>query len=1132
MFALSLLAQVYTRGIGIYPGDPREDWSPRMQVESSAYRNLALHRPAYQSSSYDYNLTAQLVTDGVHETELPRWIAVSTSGKGVLPKIERELAFDGNWVTSLDERGKSMWVQIEIHGGEAPEIDRLEIDGSVAAREADNQEWTCALLASDDGAQWDPIGQAAAMARPGGEIRPHIALARPARSRFYRVQFDTGRVVTWHVGEISFFRNNRRVPLGGPFEFASAWKSAGAGAEWLYVDLGARASFDRLKLQWLRRPASGSIQISDDAASWTTLHPLDADDIHLAQAAQARYVKLQLDSAATPDGYILSEFEIYGRGGPLPHPQPAPPTLNSRTELAGGNWKLQRASLAPADGALLSRAGFSDASWLPATVPGTALASYLNAGALPDPNFADNQLAISDSFFYADFWYRNEFPTPRGGSRIWLNFDGINWKAEVWLNGLELGKIEGAFQHARFDVTGKLHPTGANALAVRIYKNDTPGIFKEKTWASPGKNGGVLGADNPTFHASIGWDWIPTIHGRDTGIWNSVYLTNTGQVTIEQPSVQTTLPLPDTSRAEIEITATLQNHGATPVNGRLHGRFGDRTFEWTAQIPAAGTRTVSQRLTLDNPQLWWPAGYGDPHLYAVELRWEDGTPVAFQTGVRQFTWSADDGALRLWINGRRFIPKGGNWGFSESMLRYRSREYEAAMRYHRDMHFNMVRNWVGQIGEDAFYEAADRNGIVIMQDFWLANPWDGPDPDDNVMFLHNARDTILRIRNHPSIGLYCGRNEGYPLKPLDDSLRAALAELHPGIPYIPSSADDTVSGHGPYRAMDPAYYFRERATTKLHSELGMPNIVSLESLRAMMPESGLWPQGDMWGKHDFSLEGAQGGSSFIERIRKSYGDADDAATWVWLAQFVNYEGYRAMFEAQAKNRMGLLLWMSHPAWPSLVWQTYDYFLEPTAAYFGAKKACEPLHIQWNPVTDSIEVVNYSAGQAAGLTASAEILNLDGSVMWQQSAPLDLREDSVAQPIHLAYPAALSAVHFIRLKLTRGETAISENFYWRGLEAGNYRALRQLPPAQIQADTRTARQGSQWVLTTDLQNSGAAPSLMIRLKAVRASTGDRILPAIYSDNYIALMPGEKRTIVTTLEDADTRGESPRIMVDAH
>jgi len=265
-------------------------------------------------------------------------------------------------------------------------------------------------------------------------------------------------------------------------------------------------------------------------------------------------------------------------------------------------------------------------------------------------------------------------------------------------------------------------------------------------------------------------------------------------------------------------------------------------------------------------------------------------------------------------------------------------------------------------------------------------------------------------------------------------------------------------------------------------------------------------------------------------IDKSYGGAATAAGWVNLAQFINYTGYRAMFEAQGKNRMGLLIWMSHPCWPSFVWQTYDYYFDPTAAYFGAKKASEPLHIQWNPATDMVEVVNYSGREARALTAQVEILNLDGSVKWRKTADLDSPEDSDVTPIKMEYPAGLSGVHFIRLKLTRGSDAISENFYWRGVEEGNYLALRDLPKVKLEAATRVDRRGGQWVLTTELRNPSPAPVLMVHLKVVRETSGDRILPAIYSDNYIALMPGERRTIRTEVSHADTRGEKPAIVVE--
>ena len=1130
-----LHAQEFTRGLGVYPGDPKDYAGPVFALDTDTYRNLALHRPAYQSSSYDYNLTAQLVTDGIKDTKLPRWVAVKTSQQGLLSKNQREWVLDGNWVSDVSLKGRRGWINIEIAGDNPPPVDRVDIDARLQAR-GEPENWSCVVSGSDDGQTWKELGNVAGMARPTGELRTSIVLPGISRSRFYRIAFDDARATNWQVGEITFFHGNQRLSVGGPGDFTSAWMAAGQGEEWIYVDLGAVCTFDSIALHWIRRPAEASLQVSDDAANWKLIQPLSTDNVKLAHAAQGRYVRVLMTKPASSDGYVLSEMEVYGRGGPVPHPKPASAQAASgRLDLTGGNWKLQRDSLVSVDGAALSKPGFRDDDWVIATVPGTILTSYYNAGAVPDPNFGDNQLMLSDSFFYADFWYRNEFVAPRAaaGQHIWLNFDGINWKAEVFLNGKKLGRIDGGFLRGRFDVTRLLHAGPENALAVRIEKNATPGSVKEKTFENPDKNGGALGADNPTYHASIGWDWIPTIRGRDTGIWSKVYLDVSGPVTLESPLVTTSLPLPDTSRADVSIRVSLRNHESRPIQGVLRGHFGETAFETPVSIDAGAEKTASAALHIQNPKLWWPAGYGDPNLYPVELKFETtggklSDSTQFNAGIRQFAYSEEGGALKIWINGRRFIPRGGNWGFPESMLRYRAREYDAAVRYHRDMNFNMIRDWVGQIGDDEFYQACDRYGIVVWQDFWLANPWDGPDPADVGMFLGVAKDYIRRIRNHPSVGLYCGRNEGYPPKPVDDGIRTALAELHPGIHYISSSADDAVSGHGPYQAMPTKVYF-QRAPARFHSEMGMPNIVSMDSLKLMLPETARWPQGRMWGLHDFCLNGAQGGTSFLERIRNSYGGAETVEQWLELAQFVNYEGYRAMFEAQSRNRMGLLIWMSHPAWPSLVWQTYDYYLEPTAAYFGAKKASEPLHIQWNPLDESIEVVNYSGGDARGLSAHVAVLNIDGSTQWEQTASLDSQEDSTASPIKVQYPTGLTPVHFLRMELKRGNQVISQNFYWRGLQEGDYRTIRDLPKATLQANQLVERRGDGWHLTTELYNSSKTPALMVKIKAVRDQSGDRILPAFYSDNYIALMPGERRTIWTDLQHADTRGEQPRIVV---
>ena len=1161
--AESAAAGEYTRSVGVYPGDPREDFGPLLAADASTYRNLALRRPAYHSSCYDYNLTAQLVTDGIKDSHLPDWVATWVGLRGELPKHERELFLDHNPITAVDLQGPRPWVQVQLGGGvRAPEIDRVDVL-FVAPSDSKPEDLGVAVLVSGDGREWKELGKVTnptpvpvtGSPQSGQRFQPSIPLRAASQSRFYRIELEAANAppsaffMEWQVCEVGFFHQNRRVEIGGPYSFTSAWMSAGLGEEWVYVDLGARCEFDRVVLYWMARAAEGSLQVSDDAQNWRDIQPLpegtgNTDDLRLAQPVQGRYVRVLMQRPTSPHGYILSEMEVYGRGGFLAQPKPAPAARpDGRLDLAGGAWRLERDSLVNADGATLSKVGFQDQDWVIATVPGTVLTSYLNIGAIPDPNYGENQLLISDSFFYADFWYRNEFTAPAltEGQRAWLNFDGINWKADVFLNGERLGRIEGGFMRGRFDVTGRLLAGRKNALAVRIEKDDTPGSMKQKTFESPGKNGGALGIDNPTYHASVGWDWIPTIRGRDTGIWGDVYLTLSGAVTIENPFVSTTLPLPDTSRADVSIEVELVNHASKPVTGTLRGRLAELQFEQCVSVGGSATQKVkfdpsnTPALRLQNPKLWWPAGYGEPHLYALELSFEApkrkvSDTKASQVGVRQMSYSEEDGTLRIWINGRRFVARGGNWGFSESMLRYRAREYDAAVRYHREMNFTMIRNWVGQVGDEEFFAACDRHGIMVWQEFWLANPADGPDPADDDLFVRNVSDSVLRFRNHPSIGLYCGRNEGEPPPPLDEGMRKLLAEKHPGIHYISNSAERVVSGHGPYMAMPISSYFTLGADPKLHSEMGMPNIPPIESVRAMMSESALWPQGLVWGLHDFCLGGAQGGESFRTMIEYDYGGAGNVDEWVSLAQFINYEGYRAMFEAQSKYRMGLLLWMSHPCWPSFVWQTYDYYFEPTAAYFGCKKGCEPLHIQWNRASESIEVVNYSAGNMRGLTATVEVLNMDGTKQWEKSATLDSAEDSSTPCIKMEYPPELTSVHFLRLSLTRGAETVSTNFYLRGREEGNYRAIRQLPRVNLEAATRVGRQGNRWQSTTELHNPSSQPALMVRLKAVREKGGDRILPAIYSDNYIALMPGERRTIQTELEHADTRGETPRVVVE--
>ncbi|WP_109487627.1 glycosyl hydrolase 2 galactose-binding domain-containing protein [Occallatibacter savannae] len=1159
-------ASTYTAGIGIYPGEPSENFDPVLAPDTSGkYRNLALLRPAFHSSSYDYNLTAQLVTDGMKATTLPRWVVVSEGTRGPLPKTERETVLDHCPMNTLEVMGGTAQIDIQIAGGEAaPEVDRIQLF-VVSPMTASASSLKFTISTSDDGRTWQEVGNAAStqptstagyppdFCAPNHFFTPTIQLNSPSKSRMYRVVCSTGAHgstaafgASWRIGQVVFSKGDERVEIGGPYSFTSAWMSAGLGEEWVYVDLGARCEFDHVKLYWIARASQGMLQVSDDAETWHDVQALGGsteltDDLKLAQPASGRYVRVLMKQPATEYGYILSEIEVFGRGGFVAKPKPAAKSPTDRKlVLAGGSWKLQRANFVAEDGATVSKTGFKDEEWLAATVPGTVLTSYLNVGAIPDPNFGQNQLHISDSYFHSDFWYRTEFTAPAKTAQqtAWLNLDGIDWEADVFLNGEKLGRIEGGFIRGRFDVTQKLLSGKVNALAVRIEKNANPGSVHQKTYEVCSKNGGGLGADNPTFHSTVGWDWISTMRGRDIGIWGNVSLEIADEVTIENPFVSTKLPLPDVSSAELTVQADVINHQAHAWSGVVHGQIGEISFEQKVKLAGNERRTITldpsntPALKVQNPKLWWPTGYGDPYLYDVQISVRAGSKVldskSFKTGIRQMTYSEDGGDLRIWVNGRRFVARGGNWGFAESMLRYRAREYDAAVRYHREMNFTMIRNWVGQIPDEAFYEACDRHGVVVWQDFWLANPWDGPEPNDNNMFLKNAKDLVLRIRNHPSVGLYCGRNEGFPPPALESGLRQILSDLHPMLHYIPSSADKVVSGHGPYWA-NPAPFYFQVADKQLHSEIGAPNIPPIESVKLMMPEKALWPQALDWGIHDFCLVGAMGGAAFRSIVDNSYGGANSAEEWIKLAQFVNYDTYRAMFEAQSKYRMGVLLWMSHSCWPSFVWQTYDYYFEPTAAYYGCKKGSEPLHIQWNSLEDTIEVVNYSAGKAAGLQASVEILNMDGKRVDQKTATLDSAEDATVSCIRMSYPSGLTPVHFLRLSLMRGSETVSSNFYWRGLKQNDFKAIRELPAPKLEINTSGGKNGDEWQLRAEIQNTGQSPALMVRVKAVREKSGDRVLPAIYSDNYIALMPGESRTITVQMRDADTRGEAPKLVL---
>ena len=1207
----------YSRGIGIYPGNPDETFAPELVEDNDTYRNVAALRAAYHSSGYDYNLTAQLVTDGIISNEEPATIDVSTQN-GHLKKNEREWLLDGKPDSKYVIEGDDIYLQFDFNNMNAAP-DKMVLIGDVTIDEQKPRGYEMAVYASVDGVEWEELDAAKGSGDLGKELptmggrgarvpvksepnaspvvfkydykpaveeppamsfgnrrvgRPltyEVSLKNPKNYKSYKFVFKMPAAKDWAFNTLDFYKNGNLLTMLPSTFFNSAWRSASAGEEWVYVDLGAPAKYDKINLYWINKAVKGEVQSSDDAHTWTRVASLPGgsdkvDVIELDKAVKSRYVRLLLTESESRKPYELSEMEVYGKGGLVARPKQSPAKADNRQYLSGGNWKLQRASLVAGAGEAISKPDYKDEGWILATVPGTVLTSYMNIGALPDPNFADNQQQISESFFLSDFWYRNEFTVADPIDYVFLNFDGINWKANVFLNGQKVGKIDGAFMRGKFDVSKQI-VKGKNVIAVQIIKNAHPGAIKEQTAYSTDQNGGFPGADNPTFHATIGWDWIPTIRGRDIGIWNDVFLTYNGAVTIEDPFVRTELPLPDTTSANVFVEVTLKNHSVSEVQGVLKGAYGEAGFEQPITLKAGEERLVEldaskiPALHLENPKLWWPKGYGEPNLYDVSFSFEaDGKVMdktAFKSGVRQMTFDEDgykpsggmafgsfgqseSRRLSIYINGRRFVGFGGNWGFGESNLNYRGREYDIAVAYHADMNFTMIRNWVGQIGDEEFYEACDRHGVMVWQDFWLANPVDGPNPYYVDMFNTTADDYVKRIRNHPSIGIYVGRNEGNPPPEIDDYLRALVPREHPGLYYISNSAMGVVSGGGPYRALPQKSYFQSYGHDKFHSERGMPNVMNYESMLMAFgpdkiePVNTLETPNAVYGLHDYTLgtigSSAQAAASFNEMIEKAFGRPKDAKQFSEWAQWINYDGYRAIFEGRSEHRRGMLLWMSHPAWPSMVWQTYDYYFDPTAAYFGCKKASEPIHIQWNPLRDDVEVVNYHAYDRSGLTAKASLVNQDGTVQWQKEITLDIDEDQTVACFPLELPETLSATFFIKLALTdaKGEL-LSENFYWRGKEEGNYQSLLQLPKVSISKDVAVELVGNEWHMTAKVKNDTKTPALMLRLKVVGGTSGKMLLPVFYSDNYFSLMPGEEKEVRMKLYDADTYGEKPSLTI---
>ena len=820
------------------------------------------------------------------------------------------------------------------------------------------------------------------------------------------------------------------------------------------------------------------------------------------------------------------------------------------------DWQMQDSAKVAAAAPVVSSAAFQPQGWYPETVPGTVLTTLVNNHVYPEPLYGENMRAIPESLNKTSYWYRTSFAVPAAykGRHIWIHFGGINYTAEIWVNGHEAGTMRGAFIRGDFDISELVKPGRRAVLAVLVAPQPHPGVPHEHNVANGvGKNGGETAIDGPTFLSTIGWDWLPAVRDRDTGIWLPVTMDSTGAVVVKDPFITADLAASHEA-ADLKVSATLENKSSKPVTGTLTGTIqlenaqgNPITFHKSVTIAAKGIEAMAldskstPELHLSSPKLWWPNGYGPQNLYMLTLRFDVGPKAktsdtaSRQFGIRKIEYQVPDSEnLTLSVNGVRVMARGGNWGLDEGMKRISRERLDAQFHMHALANLNIIRNWVGQSTSPDFYDMADKYGILLWDEFFQPNPNDGPDVTDIPTYLANVTDKVVRYRNHPSIAVWCARNEGYPPKELDDTLKTLMGKLDPTRLYQSNSADGRgVSSHGPYYWRSPRFFYAFNESFK--TETGSVSIPTIESIQGMMPQKDWETINDDWAQHDMAA-GAQRGNEFPTSLSERYGHIRNLADFVQKGQLATYEAFRAMYEGRNaemfKTTTGVITWMSHPAQPSFVWQLYHYDLEPNAALYAVKKAAETVHVQFNEENRGIEVVNNRPEALTTLDVTVLIYRFDGTLDSHNTYPVSqVPASSTIKAAQIDVSARITPLYFIKLNLTdTNGNLLSTNLYWQHVAQDQFDGLMKLPVVTLDAEASSHVEGDKTVVTVTLHNHTNNVALLSHLQLHKKKSGQRVLPVFYSDNYISLVPDESSTVTIEAATKDLQGDSPLVEVD--
>jgi exo-1,4-beta-D-glucosaminidase len=843
-------------------------------------------------------------------------------------------------------------------------------------------------------------------------------------------------------------------------------------------------------------------------------------------------------------------------------------------------WRLQSsAELKKPDGAALSTPGVKTDDWYPVTIPTTVLAALVENEVYPDPYFGENLKTIpgyqpgrwmrmeESSPFYPSWWYRTEFTVPAEspGKQIRLHLDGINYRANVWLNGVKVAgddTVKGMFQRFELDVTEVIKPGEPNALAIEVF---APGKLPEGAYRTK------------QVEATTGWDdHNPQPPDLNMGIWRDVHLTACGPIMLRHPFVQSDLSLPELDRAELTVEVQVTNLTDARVIAEVSGTIEEIAFTETVELAPNEARWIHitpaqcPELLVQNPRLWWPNPLGPQNLYDMDVQAHVDGVLSDSTGTRfgirhATTYINDEGWRGYRINGKDVLIRGGAWMTNEMLLRFSEQRDRALVRYAREANLNMLRSEGFSIREtDQFYDICDELGVMVTQQLF------GRSIPDEDLAIDCIRDSVLRIRNHPSLVHFLGHDETFPTDRLDEAYQGIIAKYSPGRTYQPHSGAfdvkdrfDTGGTRTGTRELwtyaDPTRHYNsayEEYARGFAQSGGIGGIVSqIESVRRMIPEDQLWP---IWTDAMSFHTVIQEGDFFQETVKAlntRYGTPKDIDDFCMTAQVMNYESARAMYEAYARNKYdatGITTWKYNAAWPAVMtWHYVDYYLLPTGAYYGAKKACEELHVQYSYDDRSVWVVNSLYQGYDGLKVTARIFNLDMSELYTESAAVNVGSDGKTSAFVVGEPEGLSTTYFLVLTLENaaGER-VSENVYWlstvpdipgemkdgwldfqiNAKSVADLTALRSLPDVTVTAAMNTSQHGDETVAEVTVENPTDRLAFFINLGIMKGEDGFEVAPCYWEENDFSLLPGEKRTISATFSSEDLEGAKPILRVD--